>query len=330
MNEPEDRALEPSQLEQEAAGWVLRFTSGDASRADLDALARWSAISPAHRRAFDEVSRTWQVLGSAERAGSPTLAAFQNRHGTHVAPRIDRRAVLGGAFAASAAGAVYLAVRPPFDLWWSWSERTADYRTDTGERRQIALSEGVLVEMNTQTSIALRPAGGESGRIELIRGEAIISASPGADSPVTIMARDGRIVATDARFNVRHDLGSVCVTCLQGKLQVERMTTTLPLSAGRQVVYSEKGIGVAVPVDASAVTAWQDGVVIFDGTPIVDVIAEINRYRRGKVVLLNAALGRERFNARFRIENIDRVVGQIEQVFGARATKLPGNIILLG
>ena len=61
-----------------------------------------------------------------------------------------------------------------------------------------------------------------------------------------------------------------------------------------------------------------------------EVVAEVNRYRRGSVILTNATLGRERLNARFKIANIDRVISQIEQVFGARTRALPGGIILLG
>jgi transmembrane sensor len=145
-----------------------------------------------------------------------------------------------------------------------------------------------------------------------------------------VIAADGRTIATDARFNVRYDDRGVCVTCLQGRVQVERQAAVSPLLAGQQVMYSERGVGAPVIIDSTAVTAWKDGVVIFDATPIAEVVAEVNRYRRGRIILVNATLGRERLNARFRIENIDRVVGQIEQVFGARATILPGGITLLG
>jgi transmembrane sensor len=83
-------------------------------------------------------------------------------------------------------------------------------------------------------------------------------------------------------------------------------------------------------IDPAAVTAWQHGLVIFRSAPITEVVAEINRYRPGRVILTNAELGRRELNARFRIEDIDRVVGQIEQVFGAHTTTLPGGIVLLG
>jgi transmembrane sensor len=70
------------------------------------------------------------------------------------------------------------------------------------------------------------------------------------------------------------------------------------------VAYSSNGIGSAVAIDAAAVTAWQQGVVIFRSTPITEVVAEVNRYRAGRVILTNVALGRRELNARFRIEDI--------------------------
>jgi transmembrane sensor len=137
-------------------------------------------------------------------------------------------------------------------------------------------------------------------------------------------------VAANARFNVRYDSRSVCVTCLRGEVRVERGRTVFPLPAGRQMTYADQAFGPVVAVDLAVVTAWHDGILIFDATPVTAVIAEVNRYRPGRIILTNAGLGRERFSARFRIASVDRVVGEIEQVFGARATVLPGGIVLLG
>src|SRR5262249_15200596 len=145
-----------------------------------------------------------------------------------------------------------------------------------------------------------------------------------------LLAGDGRIVATSARFNVRIDEQAVCVTCIAGDVQVEQRTATLSLPAGQQVNYSAQGIGEPVKIDPAVVTAWQDGIVVFESTPVADVITEVNRYRPGKIILTNRDLGRRLFDARLRIENIGNVVRQIELAFGARATALPGGIVLLG
>lgn len=321
-----------SSLDDEACEWVERFTQGRGSRADVAALKRWMARSPAHAEAFDRIGRTWMSL---ERVGQ-TLAAkgSVSRRSPHQARTavlgpsgIGRRAFIGGALAASAAGAVVMAARPPLGLWPSWSELTADFRTNPGEQRQIMLDHQVAIDLNTRSSLAMLSAGTEA---QLIAGEAMISSPPQMTRPFTLLAGDGRIIATSARFNVRIDGQAVCVTCVAGGVRVEQRTLTVPLSAGQQVNYSSPGMGQPVIVDPASVTAWQDGIVVFEATPIAKVIEEVNRYRPGRIILANSALGRRLFDARLRIENIGNVVRQIELAFGARATELPGGIVLLG
>jgi transmembrane sensor len=242
-------------------------------------------------------------------------------------PGMGRRAFLGGALAASTAGAAAIVLaRPPLDLWPSWSELAAEYRTMTGEQRQITLADHISIDMNTRTSIALR-AGTEA---EIIAGEAMISAAPHAAEPFTLLAAGGRIAAADARFNVRVEGRAAWVTCVRGKVEVEQRSAALSLPAGSQVLFSPAGLGPSVAVDAAAVSAWPSGIIIFHSTPISEVVAEVNRYRPGRIILTNNDLGRRLFNARLRIENIGRVVGQIEQAFGARVTTLPGGLVLLG
>jgi transmembrane sensor len=84
-----------------------------------------------------------------------------------------RRALLGGAVAAAAAG--YVVVRPTFGLWPRLQELAADYRTKKGEQRTISVASGVSLELGTQTSIALH-ASQEQPKIELISGEAVVKA----------------------------------------------------------------------------------------------------------------------------------------------------------
>ncbi|MEW6435849.1 MAG: FecR domain-containing protein [Pseudomonadota bacterium] len=316
-----EKSAQPEQIEAEAFDWMQCFASGKGRASDLAALKLWCARSPAHREAFERVSRTWRDLGAV-------AAPFPSKLVIAKSPaRMSRRVLLGGAVAASAAGAVAM-LHPPLELWPSLSEFSADYHTRPGEQRQVKLANGASIELNSRTFLALRPAVGQAG-VELISGEAMISVPSIANMPLTVLAGDGRIVAKYARFNVRNDRGSVCVTCIEGAVRIERHQSVLALAAGDQIAYSDQAISPVVTADPAAVTAWQKGLVIFRSTPIVEVIAEINRYRPGRVILINAALGRRQLNARFRIEDMDKVVGQIEQIFGAHATTLPYGVLLL-
>jgi len=241
----------------------------------------------------------------------------------------SRRAVLGGGLAAAAAAAACAVVRPPLDLWPSLAELMADYRTATGEQRQVALSGDVSVQMNTQTSIALRPSEGGGDRVELIAGEASFATGSEPNHSLVVLAADGRTSATGAQFDVRRFGPAVCVTCVAGGVRVERRADAMAIGPGQQVRYDDNGFGRVTVVDPEQVTAWRQGVLIFRLTPLAEVVDEINRYRPGRVILLNAALGREVVSGRFRIDHIDEVLARLDQAFGAKSRALPGGVVVL-
>src|SRR5262245_29182119 len=54
-------------LRAEALGWLRRLNSGEATTADVEALDRWRACSPAHAAEFAEAALFWNVLGDAAR-----------------------------------------------------------------------------------------------------------------------------------------------------------------------------------------------------------------------------------------------------------------------
>jgi transmembrane sensor len=84
-----------------------------------------------------------------------------------------------------------------------------------------------------------------------------------------------------------------------------------------------------VSVDPAQVTAWQSGLLIFRDRPLAAVVEEVNRYRPGKIVIVSAELRQRAVNGDFEIKKLDSFVTQVEQLFGAHATSLPGGLVLL-
>jgi transmembrane sensor len=313
-------------LQRDARRWVTRLASGEATARDADALESWRRQSAVHEAAFLEAVRVWKSL-------EPGGRAFIETHGLPVwsghAVRLRRRAFIGGAVAAASVAAGYGIVRPPFDLWPSLEELTANYRTGTGEQKRIALGD-VTIELNTQTSLDVHGQATDVNRIRLIAGEAAFSMPQGSQAKsLIVVAGNGRTIASDASFSIR-DIGeNVCVTCLKGQVRVELNTQKKELKGGHQVAYDKNGFRQAQGVDLAEAASWRDGFVIFRYTSISAAVAEINRYRPGRVFLLNASLGRKEISGRFRVARIDDVLKWIEQVAGARSRELPGGIVLL-
>lgn len=314
-------------MKDQAMAWIMRLTSGKATEEDASALRRWRDESDSHRRAFAEAKLLWETLGPATRE-SVQGRKKEERSSLPIMPKrlLGRRAFISGALAASAAAVGYIGSRPPFLLWPSMGEILADYRTGTGQQRQLAVAANVSLILNTQTSINVRRASSASNGIELIEGEAAVTTA----APFNVLAAGGWTSASAARFDVRCDGPNVCVTSLSGVVNVMKRDRSVIVPSGHQITYGLDGIGSVLPVDAAVAMAWQHGMLIFRHEPLERVIAEVNRYRRGRIILIDANLAARDVVASFHLDRIDEVVEHVVQAFGARATFLPGGVVLLG
>ncbi|SAI30952.1 transmembrane sensor [Bordetella ansorpii] len=310
-------------IQAQADAWWARLRSGKATQEDAQALRQWCAQSPDHARAWREVREVWEALEPAvARIAQRSPAARPRRAGAFAFGfQPGRRAWLGGAVAA---GAAWMLVRPPANLWPAIGDFAADYRTGTGERREVALADGGVVQMNTQTRINLRDG---DYAFELLAGETDVHA--GAKGDVRVYAAGARIEGASGHFNVRHTGPEVCVTCVDGAVRVEHPLGSVAVPPSSQVIYTVDRLSPVRTVDAAAVTAWRGGELIFEGAPLSEVIAEVNRYRRGRLVLRNEALGRRRVQMRISLQKLDAVPAMIRDLYGAELIELPQGIVLV-
>ncbi|MBN3789238.1 DUF4880 domain-containing protein [Burkholderia sp. Ac-20353] len=326
------------EIEAQARAWLVRMRSGHATAEDAQAFRSWCAAHPEHARMASAIGDTWNALqaAGAEVRARRAAASGATRASSRATVRGGRRAFVGFAVAA---GASWLALRPPLGMWPALGDLMADYHTGTGEQREVVLENRVIVQMNTQTRINLvsdRIDGHAQRSVRLLSGEAEIIAE-GADAArasrsasVTVLAGPARLRAAVARFDVRHTGEEVCVTCIAGTVSVEHPRRSVTLSEGQQLTYGDRALHLDTRVDTSTVTAWRQRMLVFRAVPLAQVVDEINRYRPGKIVLRNADLGTRLVQASFSIDTLNDAGAMIARISGARVTNLPGNIVLLG
>jgi len=320
-------------LQREAQHWLLRLTSGNATMHDANAFEHWCGQSPAHVEAFAETRRLWENLGPAAHAwmaGEQARMAAQSPRAVaapRTQPRMSRRAFLGAAVAASAALVV---MHPPLQLWPSLTDMVADYRTATGEQREVDLGQGVVVQMNTQTTMNLRTSNSQAIGIDLLGGEIQVKSTGTRAAVVSVFAGNGRVdVGTMAKCNVRCDATGVQVTGLEGATTLRYRGQVAVLQIAQRADYGEGGVGRIMPADIDTVMAWRRRVLIFDGQPLAEVVREINRYRPGKIILANDALAQRKVQARFSLNQLADAAALIQNAYGAKVTSLPGSIVIL-
>jgi transmembrane sensor len=324
MNEhaPND-SRNPAECERIARGWVVRLTSGAATQADADALGQWRAAHPANEAAYRTATRLWRDLRTPAASLEAKTNAFEQRRSV----LISRRTMIFGALAASAAGAMIL--KPPFGLWPSIGERLddlrADARTSIGERRQLQLAQNFALDLNTSTRIARGPT---PTSITLISGEAFVEASLPFASTARVVAAEGELAFAQASLNVRCD-DDVCVTCVAGSAELVHRGERWQLRPGDQIRYGSDAVRRVAITDFSLITAWRAGLLVFRDEPLEQVVHEVNRYRRGRILVANSALAQRRVSGTFHLDRIDEVLQQLHEAFGAHVRELPGNVAIL-
>ena len=187
----------------------------------------------------------------------------------------------------------------------------------------MTLEGRVGLMLNTRTSVRLRGTG-----IDLLAGEAAIDLRASAQ-PFGVVAGAGRSVAEGGRFEVRHLDGRVCVTCIEGQVRIAHPAAERRLRARQQAVYTADAMGNAVDIDAADATAWQKGELVFNETPLHEVIAEINRYRPGRIVLMNTQLRDRPVTGSFFTASLDEALLQLRHGFGLQARTLVGGLVVL-
>ena len=318
-HERRDQDVSDAVVEQ-AQAWVRRLMSGEATQDDALDLAVWRQADARHERAFVQAAR----LHKAARQAAADLRDEHATRPTTARRGLSRRMVVGGAIAASAAGVAIIAERSGTTRF---APPPADFTTAKGETRRVELAPGVSVELNTLTRIALRPAAGE-GAFELLTGEAVVTIDR-PDAPLSIFAQDGETTASQARLSMRCLDGQVRVSCLEGAAHVRSAGQAAALPAQHSVTYDQKQMRALTAIDPEAEAAWRRGLLVFRDQRLGDVIEEINRYRVGRIVIADPRLRNRRVNGAFHTDRIDQVIDQMRLAYGVRATRLPGDVVLV-
>lgn len=315
---PDDAAL----LKQ-ARQWAFRLKNEAVDSQQLTQFRHWQQSSPAHRQAWEQAVSEWHIIQQAaelKAADRPnTLLSSQ------IALNQGRRRLLWGAAATGSAALASVLVLSP---WFEWlpglEDRQADFRTDTGEQKQIQLAPQLSVLLNTQSSLAVL-ASGEHTQLQLLKGEAAFTSQGQACS---ILASGATLSMQHADLDIRHyPDGQSRVRCFNGRVLVSHSRGDRHLQADQQLLFSARHIPDA-PQQAAHPDGWRHGRLSFSEQALKDVLDEINRYRPGKIVLLNNDLNQRRFSGEFQIDALDDALQLLQTSYQLTARQLGGITIL--
>lgn len=313
-------------VDDAARDWIVRLASGEPTDADMARFRAWLAERPEHRSAFERARELWQCVESVEDVFAPS-AVPRPWHGRTGA----RAAAAGLAIAASLALVV-----AHDDIRVA---ALADYVTAAGAQRTITLDDGSTVQLNTGSAIAVRFSARER-RIELMRGEAFFQVAHDPARPLRVISQDGATRAVGTAFVVRDGQsaandGRVVVSVTEGIVKVTSPDTaetaaTITVRAGERALYHAGARPRVIgPIGGAGAAPWREGRIVMDGVPFAEAIAELNRYRPGRILLLGDATRYRPVSGVFSIEKLDEALAGLAATHGLSVTRLTDRLVML-
>jgi transmembrane sensor len=213
----------------------------------------------------------------------------------------------------------------------------ASYRTAPGERSRVTLDDGSLVQLGTDSALALA-FDARQRRVVLLAGEAYFAVAPMTGSetrPFVVEAAGGTATALGTQFMVDRRGDGMTVTVAEHTVRVAaaqagNATRAVVLSPGETVRYDRvAGLGMVAKANIDRATAWRRGRLVFDEVPLSEVVAELNRYRRGPIVLADGDFRDRRVSGVFDTADLDAALRAITREMGLKTATLPPFVTIL-
>lgn len=322
-------------IDEAAQDWFLRLSSGTASAAERHAFVQWRDRDPRHAAAYGEIEELWNDLGPLEAAFAPNGRAVSpippSRTDMAVPARWSwwRRPIWTGGVAALCLTILVAVAFGPLP-----QTMLADHSTAIGHRAMIALPDGTIAHLNTDTAIDLA-YDPDHRRIRLLRGEAFFEVHKDAARPFEVAAAGGRAIAIGTAFAVRDVGHAAVVTVTEGVVRVESPspgngTRPVKVQAGQQVRYeSGASPGPVHDQDSASETAWLRGQIVIHDRPLGDALAEIERYQHGKIILLHDGADLQPVTARVALDDLDGGIDALAATHGLSVIRLTPFLAIL-
>lgn len=307
-----------------ATAWFVRLRDDNVNNGDRAKFEAWLDADAAHAKAYSELERLWEGLELIDRENAGLDEAVLAQQAVAQKATLGHKGVLRLAAAASVMlfagiGAYNLAGPSPF----------ADHRTGTGEQLEIALQDGSTVHLNTATSLSVDFTEG-SRRITLHGGEAYFEVTGNPDRPFVVETDRGDIEALGTAFSVQDLEDRMSVIVVESQVEVTAVDgASVILGDGQGVRVTDAGLQ-ALSTDHDDALAWLQGRMVFESRPLGDVLEELDRYRRGTIVVLDDITRAMPVTGSFSVHDTDETLDTIEQALPIKVRRMSGFLVLVG
>ncbi len=294
-----------------AAEWFVLLASGEASADDRQRWLAWRSVHPANEAAWRCAELSVSPLAAVpnEQAKASSLALQR------VAEKKTTRPPVKSTIFGLTIGTVILCGWHTY-LHSDWS---ADVVTAIGERREIRLSDGSMMQLDTDTAVDLDYSAAQRF-IRLRRGRILVETATDPapkHRPLAVETTSGRATALGTRFTVAIEDSDTQIVVLKDRVAVsthDTPATSTVVGTGELLRYSAHGKREVTKATANE-SAWSTGRLVADNLTLIDFTRRLARYVDVPLECTDSVAGL-RLSGVFPLDSPERTLGAI-------ATTLP-------
>jgi transmembrane sensor len=225
--------------------------------------------------------------------------------------------------------------------------------TSIGENRSFRLPDGSVAHLNTDSKLSIDYTT-TARRLNLLKGEAHFDVTHDADRPFSVEADTLNVTAIGTAFNIALGGDDIELLVTDGKVLVTEQnvdlsrddvellktpsnnTAHLIMSSGEKasltshqvktVTFEAEKMSLA---DVQKELAWQQGMLVFQGERLIDVLEEIKRYNNINFDLSDQSLSDIQVAGYFKAGDIDGLINTLESNFNIQYERIEPNRIKL-
>ena len=318
----EDQGSQAERIAGEAAAWLTRLNSRTVGTAELESFFAWRRI-PGHAEVYDRLEGHWRnsLNLASDRDIAAAVAQALETESEPVRKMPPARAALAAVLIVMLACATFL-----------FMTRDTVYETATGEQRLVRLEDGSRVHLDTDTR--LRVGSGSDRTVILEKGRALFDVAHDPLKPFSVTALNTQVMALGTSFEVEQADNEVAVALVEGKVAVQMARSAgsaaaLELSPGQAVRFTPSGPGQITTADTAMISAWTKGRLEFRDTPLVNAVAEVNRYTATKLALKSRQFAGQRVNGGFAVGDVEAFIDAVTALYPLQAVTLKDGSIEL-
>jgi transmembrane sensor len=229
---------------------------------------------------------------------------------------------------------------------WYWQAQRGLYITGIGEQRTVNLPDGSTVIINAHSRVRVAYTKSERN-VELLDGEAFFKVAHNTVRPFVVRSDSTRVRAVGTQFDVYRTATGTLVSVVEGKVAVVPSLPPAPkqgegaldgpmavppaspkpgpvdkpaprevlVGAGEQAMVTAQATVKPSHPNIAAAAAWTEGLLIFDGTPLSEVIQEFNRQNTKTIVLIGPELPALKISGSFPASGDERIERFLQERF---------------